>query len=44
MPKRVRMLRKYPYLVLYHELDDEVEVIAIAHTSRRPGYWEDRLS
>ncbi len=41
---QMRLLRKYPYLVLYHELEDEVEVVAIAHTSRRPGYWEDRVS
>jgi len=44
MPKRMRLLRKYPYLVLYHELDDEVEVVAVAHTSRRPRYWKDHMS
>jgi hypothetical protein len=27
---------------VYRELDDRIEVIAVAHAKRRPGYWRDR--
>lgn len=36
-------LRSFPYLVLYRVGPDRVEIIAVAHAKRRPGYWEDRL-
>lgn len=42
-PLRVVVLRKSPYFVLYRDLPDEVEVAAIAHGHRKPGYWKDRL-
>jgi len=35
-------LRRFPYFVVYREHVDHVEVIALAHTSRRPGYWRSR--
>ena len=40
---RSYMLKTYPYLVLYRERDEDVEVIAVAHVRRRRGYWKDRL-
>ena len=40
---RCFLLRRFPYLVIYREINNDVEVIAIAHTSRRPGYWAKRL-
>lgn len=38
-------LKKFPLVVLYQLLADEVFVfaVAVAHTSRRPGYWRSRL-
>jgi hypothetical protein len=33
---------KFPYFVVFEVLEDEVLVVAVAHTSRRPAYWEDR--
>lgn len=38
------MLNRYPYMVIYLIKDDSIRVIAVAHTSRRPGYWRERLS
>ncbi len=29
----------FPYYVVFEELTDRVEVLAIAHDRRRPGYW-----
>ncbi len=33
----------YPYSVIYRALPSgDVQVIAVAHASRAPGYWRDR--
>jgi toxin ParE1/3/4 len=40
---RRALLRRYPYLVVFRELPDCIQVFAIAHGSRRPGYWFRRL-
>ena len=37
------LLRRFPYAIVYVELDDEIRVLAIAHTSREPGFWRERL-
>lgn len=42
-PARVWRTRRFPYLVVYVERAERLIVIAIAHTKRRPGYWQDRL-
>ena len=36
-------LARFPYVVYYTVDDDLVRVFAFGHTSRRPGYWRDRL-
>lgn len=36
------ILRTFPYAVIFEVLPDEVLVLAVAHASRRPGYWRDR--
>ena len=38
-------LARFPYLLIFHERpdDEEVDIVAIAHERRRPGYWRDRL-
>ena len=33
----------FPYGLIYRVRADSVEIIAVAHDSRRPGYWRDRL-
>ena len=32
-------LAGFPYHVVFEELPDRVEVLAIAHDRKRPGYW-----
>ena len=34
---------KFPYWVIYRVKDDIVQILAIMHTSRHPGYWKLRL-
>jgi plasmid stabilization system protein ParE len=40
--RRVR-LEKFPYLlVFYVRAEHEMRIVAVVHTSRRPGYWRRR--
>ena len=40
---RKRLLRKFRYALIYVLEQDEILILAVAHTSRRPGYWTDRV-
>ncbi len=41
---RQGLLRRFPYKVLFEIRPDGTLLgLAIAHTSRRPGFWRDRL-
>lgn len=40
---RRKLLRRFPFQIIYEVGPDELLVVAIAHLSRRPGYWQDRL-
>lgn len=33
------LLRGFPFFVVFRATETEVVIIAVAHTSRRPGYW-----
>jgi hypothetical protein len=37
------VLKRFPYDIVVRELSEEILVVAVAHHSRRPGYWRDRL-
>jgi toxin ParE1/3/4 len=40
--RRVR-IQRFPYILVYRpRQSDEIVVVAVAHTSRRPGYWRRR--
>jgi plasmid stabilization system protein ParE len=40
---RRRMLHRFPYAVVYLCRSDEIVVVAVTHTRRRPLHWLDRL-
>jgi toxin ParE1/3/4 len=40
---RAALLRRFPYRVVFVEAADEIRILAIAHTSREPGFWRGRL-
>jgi plasmid stabilization system protein ParE len=40
---RRAVLRKFPYLIVFRETATSVEIVAVAHGRRRPGYWRDRV-
>ena len=38
------LLRRFPFLVIYRERRaGDIQVVAVAHTSRKPGYWKGRV-
>jgi plasmid stabilization system protein ParE len=37
------VLRRFPFAVVYRELPSVVQVLAVAHGHRKPGYWKKRL-
>ena len=44
-PDRTRQifLGSFPYLLIVRETQGELELVAFAHASRKPGYWRNRL-
>lgn len=39
---RRRLLRRFPFAILYSVDEDSILVIAMAHHRREPGYWHKR--
>ena len=40
--RRVYVLDRFPFTIPYQVGDEEIVILALAHTSRRPGYWSRR--
>jgi plasmid stabilization system protein ParE len=39
---RCYLFRRFPYLLVYRSTSTAIQVIAVAHAQRRPGYWKTR--
>jgi len=39
-----RRMERFPYTIFYSNNLREVYILAVAHTSRRPGYWKTRIA
>jgi plasmid stabilization system protein ParE len=37
------MLKRYPFFIVFRELPRKIQIIAVAHAKRRPGYWKGRI-
>ncbi len=37
------LLQRFPFAVVYRELPSVIQVLAVAHARRRPGYWKTRV-
>lgn len=35
-------LRRFPYSIVYDLHTDRIRILAVAHQSRKPGFWRDR--
>jgi plasmid stabilization system protein ParE len=40
---RRRILRRFPFGLLYATDAERIVIVAVAHLKRRPGYWKDRI-
>ena len=40
--RRVAALDRFPFTLVYEVKGEEIVILALAHTSRRPGYWARR--
>ncbi|MFQ5800054.1 MAG: type II toxin-antitoxin system RelE/ParE family toxin [Bacteroidota bacterium] len=36
------LLRRFPFAVVYRKVGETVQVVAVAHGRRKPGYWKGR--
>jgi len=41
-PVRRLPLRRFPYSIIYYLSESEIRVLAVAHQSRKPGFWRGR--
>lgn len=41
--RRALMRRRFPYALYFTEIENGIEIIALSHHSRKPGYWLARL-
>ena len=39
---RKKILRKFPYSIIYSIADLDIRILAVAHHRRRPFYWKNR--
>ena len=40
---RRAMLRRFPWSLVFRETASGLEIIAVVHSRRRPGYWRSRV-
>ncbi len=40
---RRRLVRRFPFGVIYRIEPDKILIIAVAHLRKKPGYWENRI-
>ena len=38
------ILHRFPFYLVYRETADRIEIIAVAHGRRKPGYWKTRIA
>lgn len=37
------LMKRFPFVIVYRAKPTHIEIIAVAHGRRRPGYWRERL-
>jgi len=40
---RRRLVRRFPFGILYYIETEKIVIVAVAHLQRRPGYWNKRI-
>lgn len=42
-PWRRYVLQQFPFSIIYRETASGIQIVAVAHGRRRPGYWRERI-
>lgn len=42
-PIRGCRVMPFPYRLIYREMPERIQIVAVFHLSRRPGSWKERL-
>src|SRR5215813_9025889 len=37
------LLKRFSYHVIYRQVESRIQIVAVAHTRREPGYWSERI-
>jgi toxin ParE1/3/4 len=37
------LLHQFPFILIYRELPSVIQILAVSHGHRRPGYWKQRM-
>jgi hypothetical protein len=37
------LLKRFPFAVIYLTSEKKIQIVAVAHCKRKPGYWKERL-
>ena len=37
------LMKRFPYVIVYRLAESRIEIIAVVHGRRRPGFWKGRL-
>lgn len=37
------IMKRFPFAVIYLTSEEKIQIVAVAHCKRKPGYWKDRL-
>ncbi len=40
---RVKVVDTFPFSIYYRVREEEIQILSIAHQSRKPGYWSKRF-
>ena len=41
---RCYVFHRFPFYLVYRETANRIEIIAVAHGRRKPGYWKSRIA
>lgn len=38
------LLQRFPFYLVYRQVAEKLQIVAIAHGRRKPGYWKKRIA
>ncbi|MCL4204555.1 MAG: hypothetical protein KJ000_18875 [Pirellulaceae bacterium] len=38
------LMKRFPFVIVYRVTANHIEIVAVAHARREPGYWRKRLT